>query len=101
MTEPRFILRRRVPRINPSISRLGRPRHRAEIPETGRFLSERSQCVVAKLAGTCPGVMREKAKTLISYNIRKFTGLVRILRSEEHTSELQSLTNLVCRLLLE
>ena len=24
-----------------------------------------------------------------------------ILRSEEHTSELQSLTNLVCRLLLE
>src|SRR5437016_10495276 len=27
--------------------------------------------------------------------------LVPILRSEEHTSELQSLTNLVCRLLLE
>jgi len=25
--------------------------------------------------------MREKAKTLISYNIRKFTGLVRILLS--------------------
>src|SRR5437016_10274288 len=25
----------------------------------------------------------------------------RVLRSEEHTSELQSLTNLVCRLLLE
>src|SRR5258706_8234452 len=28
-------------------------------------------------------------------------GDVGILRSEEHTSELQSLTNLVCRLLLE
>src|SRR5258706_9664844 len=28
-------------------------------------------------------------------------GLVTLLRSEEHTSELQSLTNLVCRLLLE
>src|SRR5438093_6267780 len=28
-------------------------------------------------------------------------GLVHDLRSEEHTSELQSLTNLVCRLLLE
>src|SRR5258706_8653170 len=27
--------------------------------------------------------------------------LSRIVRSEEHTSELQSLTNLVCRLLLE
>src|SRR5258706_10865307 len=29
------------------------------------------------------------------------TGAVRVGRSEEHTSELQSLTNLVCRLLLE
>src|SRR5438093_4713615 len=28
-------------------------------------------------------------------------GSIRLLRSEEHTSELQSLTNLVCRLLLE
>src|SRR5438093_3546476 len=28
-------------------------------------------------------------------------GLLRGVRSEEHTSELQSLTNLVCRLLLE
>src|SRR5438046_7021904 len=30
-----------------------------------------------------------------------FVGLAFVLRSEEHTSELQSLTNLVCRLLLE
>src|SRR5438093_6894520 len=30
-----------------------------------------------------------------------FSVLVNGLRSEEHTSELQSLTNLVCRLLLE
>src|SRR5438046_4763156 len=30
-----------------------------------------------------------------------FEGLVEEDRSEEHTSELQSLTNLVCRLLLE
>ena len=29
------------------------------------------------------------------------TGLFQTLRSEEHTSELQSRTNLVCRLLLE
>src|SRR5437016_10327208 len=28
-------------------------------------------------------------------------GIAALLRSEEHTSELQSLTNLVCRLLLE
>src|SRR5437016_9636081 len=30
-----------------------------------------------------------------------FTGKLTFIRSEEHTSELQSLTNLVCRLLLE
>src|SRR5258706_6195719 len=30
-----------------------------------------------------------------------WTALLELVRSEEHTSELQSLTNLVCRLLLE
>src|SRR5437016_7553930 len=33
--------------------------------------------------------------------VRKRAGWLVVLRSEEHTSELQSLTNLVCRLLLE
>src|SRR5947199_7363426 len=32
---------------------------------------------------------------------RKLTGMPTTLRSEEHTSELQSLRHLVCRLLLE
>src|SRR5438046_7408077 len=32
---------------------------------------------------------------------KEFTRLLLVARSEEHTSELQSLTNLVCRLLLE
>src|SRR5258706_12128025 len=32
---------------------------------------------------------------------RRLLGMVEVGRSEEHTSELQSLTNLVCRLLLE
>src|SRR5258706_7895187 len=32
---------------------------------------------------------------------RRWLAAVALLRSEEHTSELQSLTNLVCRLLLE
>src|SRR2546423_15273973 len=40
---------------------------------------------------------RENSK--MSY--RRCLGLVLILRSEEHTSELQSLAYLVCRLLLE
>src|SRR5262249_62190629 len=39
----------------------------------------------------------------VSINTRRMEGarLVEARRSEEHTSELQSLTNLVCRLLLE
>src|SRR5438046_7614616 len=36
-----------------------------------------------------------------SQRARNTTSIRRDLRSEEHTSELQSLTNLVCRLLLE
>src|SRR5438093_9209247 len=39
--------------------------------------------------------------TLIGGLLRPTSGIVRVNRSEEHTSELQSLTNLVCRLLLE
>src|SRR5258706_5595158 len=50
-----------------------------------------------------------KAKALVSENewvgLRderlRLIGIEHIARSEEHTSELQSLTNLVCRLLLE
>src|SRR5437016_11620667 len=38
---------------------------------------------------------------LLIATCRKFTVLLANARSEEHTSELQSLTNLVCRLLLE
>src|SRR5437016_8039626 len=35
------------------------------------------------------------------FDIDQFTAVNWSMRSEEHTSELQSLTNLVCRLLLE
>src|SRR5258706_7718183 len=38
---------------------------------------------------------------LMGAGARPATGFPRKCRSEEHTSELQSLTNLVCRLLLE
>src|SRR5262249_62183103 len=38
---------------------------------------------------------------IMDYNNRSLSGDDRARRSEEHTSELQSLTNLVCRLLLE
>src|SRR2546426_2497210 len=45
------------------------------------------------LAGAVPLVHRADKQTLVEYGFR--------LRSEEHTSELQSPCNLVCRLLLE
>src|SRR5437016_7041399 len=44
-------------------------------------------------------VRRLKARPLGSAS--RCSHLVELSRSEEHTSELQSLTNLVCRLLLE
>src|SRR5690606_39861483 len=45
----------------------------------------------------------ERATAIFSEIERSFTGLdtINSLRSEEHTSELQSRENLVCRLLLE
>jgi len=40
------------------------------------------------------------SQTLLAPDMDR-AALVMVMRSEEHTSELQSLTNLVCRLLLE
>src|SRR5437016_10630457 len=39
--------------------------------------------------------------TALKFKMRRIALLPEAVRSEEHTSELQSLTNLVCRLLLE
>src|SRR5438093_3238496 len=51
-------------------------------------------------AGDC---QRTTFPSLASIDLpdKETTSTVESLRSEEHTSELQSLTNLVCRLLLE
>src|SRR3712207_7609857 len=49
-----------------------------------------------------PGpAMRERARTLFARVLEATGGGLRIQRSEEHTSELQSRQYLVCRLLLE
>src|SRR5437016_11949484 len=64
-----------------------------------------------KTAGTCP-VWRNRrasffprllrgAPSTTTPSARSAMALFPSFRSEEHTSELQSLTNLVCRLLLE
>src|SRR5438046_7896556 len=51
---------------------------------------------VAEHEERAPGLLERLARTLAVASPEMF-----ITRSEEHTSELQSLTNLVCRLLLE
>src|SRR5437016_10527508 len=43
----------------------------------------------------------EPARSLAARAVRQIIDRYAYARSEEHTSELQSLTNLVCRLLLE
>src|SRR5438046_6957720 len=55
-------------------------------------MTSRAKPVVA------PGATGE---IFLEWNTAGFKGVVEAERSEEHTSELQSLTNLVCRLLLE
>src|SRR5437899_9178836 len=44
---------------------------------------------------------QESRLAWIAFRVQKISGRDRPLRSEEHTSELQSLRHLVCRLLLE
>src|SRR5690606_41801186 len=56
------------------------------------------------LAGAFPFVLFVRLlvnRKLIVFNDTQVRGLLWIVRSEEHTSELQSRENLVCRLLLE
>src|SRR5437899_9912381 len=49
------------------------------------------------------GQFRTKSltKSTLTFGLHQFIGMYGIPRSEEHTSELQSLRHLVCRLLLE
>src|SRR5256885_7926634 len=71
-----------------------RPPRSTLFPYTTLF---RSLAIGTRLA---PGarVVRGPRRELIS---RAYNGLLHAVRSEEHTSELQSPCNLVCRLLLE
>src|SRR2546426_8180661 len=49
-----------------------------------------------------PRTVQETARNLVGCaSLHRTVGRLRTLRSEEHTSELQSPCNLVCRLLLE
>ena len=56
--------------------------------------------VLALQGGFAEHIEKLQSLNVKTFEIRKKTDL-EIQRSEEHTSGLQSLTNLVCRLLLE
>src|SRR5437016_9635953 len=49
----------------------------------------------------CTGTPARRAATITESSVASWLNVSSPSRSEEHTSELQSLTNLVCRLLLE
>src|SRR5947208_7113888 len=68
-------------------------------------LDERSdvRVVVVRGAGPafCSGMDLKEMEKQRGVNVDHESGVVAVLRSEEHTSELQSPDHLVCRLLLE
>src|SRR5438046_9332801 len=66
-----------------------RPPRSTLFPYTTLFRSDANEPLIREM-------VHKKANWVL-----KLAGLEHPVRSEEHTSELQSLTNLVCRLLLE
>src|SRR5437016_6917120 len=82
-----------------------RPPRSTLFPYTTLFRSERLHFLVGQAARVGENGERIARKRFSRENIKLHefvtAGHLWPLRSEEHTSELQSLTNLVCRLLLE
>src|SRR5260221_9090824 len=80
-----------------------RPPRSTLFPYTTLFRSEESSCrrkILCKTGGKQPGqpkIGQIGVAMLIQQNVARFD----VARSEEHTSELQSHSDLVCRLLLE
>src|SRR2546427_7967099 len=68
------------------------------VPVTVRF-SDASG--VPNIPDTDPGAVPRGIAIRFALSGGAFTDIVAVSRSEEHTSELQSQSNLVCRLLLE
>src|SRR5260370_15398513 len=71
-----------------------RPPRSTLFPYTTLFRSVRAGCRGLRSDGACCAASGRRAASLVRCRSRR-------LRSEEHTSELQSHLNLVCRLLLE
>src|SRR5687767_15761145 len=77
-----------------------RPPRSTLFPYTTLFRSV-SAAAVAFQTGAIDGCARRRASETSGRSARATRAVLRIARSEEHTSELQSLAYLVCRLLLE
>src|SRR5262249_58435029 len=104
-----------LPSVSLSLLMIRRPPRPTLFPYTTLFRSRGCQAVIvlcsrASMASAwCFAEIthaRAQGKALLPLKIdaAELTPLLRdvqVIRSEEHTSELQSLTNLVCRLLLE
>src|SRR5438046_4824081 len=73
-----------------------RPPRSTLFPYTTLFRSHRAPEQLLTLLLEQP-----RSLTALAERLQRRQALQRVERSEEHTSELQSLTNLVCRLLLE
>src|SRR2546430_13356364 len=84
-----------------------RPPRSTLFPYTTLFRSNARFSLVHRLAATFPGpgngmsAMRVLRLSSAARAVYRGRPLETALRSEEHTSELQSQSNLVCRLLLE
>src|SRR5437016_4369928 len=89
------------------VARAGRGAARCEVqvsPEAAARLADRGEVPDAPLAallGSGAVALRCTGAPALQWEAPVYLVLRNLVRSEEHTSELQSLTNLVCRLLLE
>src|SRR5258705_10114697 len=80
-----------------------RPPRSTLFPYTTLFRSNRSQgaLALAALVDLPAGDPGFRAEQTLGACVQRQASLLQLGRSEEHTSELQSLRHLVCRLLLE
>src|SRR5258706_5891083 len=82
--------------------RRSRARLRGEARSAGRGIPCRPRCVRSESPDAACSARSETQRSPARALCRVLAALLQASwRSEEHTSELQSLTNLVCRLLLE
>src|SRR5690349_22987577 len=90
------------PSVDPSATRIPRPPASTLFPYTTLFRSGDAPALDDSGDGARQGLVLERPGFVVARELHRSLGAPRrVLRSEEHTSELQSRRDLVCRLLLE